>query len=357
MTGQGVTGREVLCPVCLRPLLWTELTPLRYDSESLRYVEVEIAPGASDHRRRLAERGAVVRCPEPAGEVDEHYLPIDYGRHLDPVVLGLVGATSSGKTHLLAALIGAIEAGELSKLGISCRPLDQAWHRRFMEENVRPLLHEQRVLNPTREGHTHFADAFLMRQEGSAGDQERTVAIFDVAGAELGSELTSIRGAKPFLEIASGLIFVIDPTRFELTGPTGEDTFNTVLTVLGQAGRLRQTSAAIVLNKADLLRFDDPVTRWLRTEVGTADPERVFEESADVFAYLHASNAESLARPVRECGKATLHVVTATGGPDLGKDIYPRGVRPRRVLAPLIALLAMTGVLAGSRAERIGTRG
>jgi hypothetical protein len=34
--------------------------------------------------------------------------------------------------------------------------------------------------------------------------------------------------------------------------------------------------------------------------------------------------------------------------------VYSRGVRPRRVMRPLAAMLAMTGVLTGSEAEKVG---
>ena len=78
-------------------------------------------------------------------------------------------------------------------------------------------------------------------------------------------------------------------------------------------------------------------------------------ESADVYAYLDARNALAMAEPYEVCDKATLHVASPTGGADTGEGgVYPRGVTPRRVLRPLVAMLAMTGVLTGPEAERVG---
>jgi len=67
--------------------------------------------------------------------------------------------------------------------------------------------------------------------------------------------------------------------------------------------------------------------------------------------------ATAWARPYQECVKATLHVASPTGGAALEDGeggVYPRGVMPRRVLRPLVAMLAMTGVLTGAEAERVG---
>jgi hypothetical protein len=116
-------------------------------------------------------------------------------------------------------------------------------------------------------------------------------------------------------------------------------------------------SAAIVLNKADKVRFDEPIARWLGAGEGTLEPVDFLRESADVYAYLDERGALALTEPYQACQKATLHVASPTGGAQEGEDKtskYPRGVTPLRVLRPLIAMLAMTGVLTGAQAEQIG---
>jgi hypothetical protein len=118
-------------------------------------------------------------------------------------------------------------------------------------------------------------------------------------------------------------------------------------------------SAAIILNKADIVRFQEPVDRWLRYEGsastnGKLDWVEFLRESADVYAYLDANAALAMAAPYAVCDKATLHVASPTGVADTGDAVYPRGVKPRRVLRPLVAMLAMTGVLTGPEAEKVG---
>lgn len=104
------------------------------------------------------------------------------------------------------------------------------------------------------------------------------------------------------------------------------------------------------------MRFDDPITLWLRSDVNVLDPDLMLRESADVFAYLDSLDAQASTRPHSLCRKATLHAVSATGGPgpNARAGAGLKGASPRRVLAPLAALLAMTGVLTDDRAQQVG---
>jgi Double-GTPase 2 len=346
-----VSGTFVVCPVCLSRLLWTELPRYRWDKTSFSYVELKIPGNASPEQAARAERGARIRCPDPSRSTGEHYLPVDYGRYGQPVVLGFVGASRSGKTHLLSAMIGEIEGGGLRTCGLTSRPIDEAMHHSFLAESVKPLLEDRKILPATAENIVSFADALLI---GPAGGLERPVAFFDVAGGELGREQSSRDGAKSFLEVADGLVFVADPAELGRPARLGEDTFNTVLDLLRSARRLPEVSAAVVVNKADLLRYYNPVSLWLRSGMTGMNPELTLRESEDVFAYLDHRGAQSWTRPYEDCAKATLHVASATGGPAQAGESYLRTVTPRRVLTPLVALLAMTGVLPGDAARQVG---
>jgi hypothetical protein len=212
---------------------------------------------------------------------------------------------------------------------------------------VNPLISHNKVLHGTREGIVEFADAFLMSYQGGP---ERPVALFDVAGGDL----ARVDETNQFLWIADGLFFVIDPDHMT-TRRVGDETFSNVLDVIRESAHPGPVSAAIILNKADKLRFDEPVTRWLRSESKALDAAEFLRESADVYAYLHAKEAGALAGAYQVCDKATLHVASPTGGSGDGEGgVYPRGVTPRRVLRPLVAMLAMTGVLTGPEAEQVG---
>lgn len=345
-------GNRVICPICLTLIdNWDALQRYRWDSQQECYVKHDIPAGVTGWQRKDMERGSYRRCPDTFQVMPdrEHYLPADYGDFGPPVILGFVGLTSSGKTHLLAAMVGAMQAG-LRQYGITCRALDRALHKKFEEERVRPLLDDHKVLAGTPEGVLTFADAFLMQQ---GRERARPVVLFDIAGGDL----IDVENTTKFLNIADGLFFVVDPTQIRASG-VGDATFNNVLDLLKYVGRLEdQVAAAVVLNKADLVRFEDPVTRWLRSDDTGLDAAEFLSESRDVYAYLHAKGAKLWTLPYEECAKGTLHAVSSTGGVGEGEGegaVYPRGVTPRRVLRPMIAMLAMTGVLTGPEAEKVG---
>jgi hypothetical protein len=342
------TGQVVTCPICLHDIHdWDALQQWRWDADLEEFVKLsELAPDLNQTQRARMMRGAYVRCPTPRTDVlGEHYLPANYGRFGPPVLLGLIGMTRSGKSHLLASMVGAIERGELQEYGITSRPIDHATHQKFLAERVDPLLNGDRVLPGTQEGIVTFADAFLMSYEGGP---ERAVALFDVAGGDL----ARAGDTKYFLEIVDGLFFVIDAENIHARR-LGDETFNNAIDVVAGRNRLDQVCAAIVLTKADKVRFEEPVTRWLRSDSAVLDSVEFLLESADVYSYLDQKGALRLADPYRMCDKTTLHVASSTGGESEG-DVYPRGVTPRRVLRPLVAMLAMTGVLTGPEAERVG---
>jgi Double-GTPase 2 len=342
----------VMCPICLGDIPnWGALDYWRWDATigDGDYVRIDIPPDLNPSQRARFTHGAYVRCTASTDVATvAHYLPARYGSFGDPVLLGFVGLTQSGKTHLLASMIGEID--RLSEYGVDVAPLDRATHHDFLESSVKPLITGHRVLPGTPDdASTTLTDALIVRQRNGL---ERVVALFDVSGGDL----VRRDSTKEFLWIADGLFFVIDPDHIR-DSKAGDDAFSNVLDIMGARPKAEPACAAIVLNKADKARFEEPIARWLRAGDGTLDPTEFLRESADVYAYLEQHHAAVLTKPYQACRKATLHVASPTGGAQEGMDKisrYPRGVTPLRVLRPLVAMLAMTGVLTGPQAEQVG---
>ncbi|MGW0810940.1 hypothetical protein [Nonomuraea sp. NPDC002799] len=327
----------MLCPICLHEFAWSEdelyeRTPAgQYQRLSLEHVT-----GA---RRTDLLRAAHVRCPAPVTDPSlEHHLPYTYVQHGRPLVIGLVGGPETGKTHLLAAMIGAIEQGGLRSYGLTADAVDIERHAEYVNAYVRPLMVERTALSRT----THRAtaepvDALLV----SDGRHTTAVAFFDIAGELLRS---SSHEATRFIPAVGGLLFVIDAA----TQPArmGDEAFRAVLDRLPKTGGRLDIPAAIAVTKSDSVRFQAPVDTWLYDLPGGLDPADVVKESRDVYAFLHRRGAQAWLSPYDKCRKCTLHFVSATGA-EATDGRFPRGVRPRRVLAPLISLFAMTGVLRG----------
>jgi hypothetical protein len=341
------------CPVCVDTIPWPPPMYFEYHEGEHRKLDLP---------ENLAKRADVLRsawfpCPNPSGDSDPHWLPVALASYQDGLVIGIVGASRSGKSHLLAAMMHEIDKLGLQRYGMSAMPLDAEEHNRYLQSSVHPLTRGGQQLLPTDRDVFGYADSLLVTS--AAGT--RPVTFFDVAGGNL--EQSGRTGR--FLAGAGALLFVVNPgTAFGAAtaddpSPAGrqvgnDQTFAAVLSRLRHPGSPRHLDipAAVVLTKADRLRFQSPVDTWLRMPPPTrVDPAQIRAESRDVYAYLRHRDATAWLAPFHECRKCTLHFVSATGGESRGRR-YPRGIRPLRVLEPLVALFAMTGVLPG--AERVG---
>jgi len=128
----------------------------------------------------------------------------------------------------------------------------------------------------------------------------------------------------------------------------------------GLPGGIERLPAVIAVTKADRLRYVPPVDRWLRrSNERTVDAGRIRAESRDVYAYLHQLGAYASLRPFTAFPRCTLHFVSASGGDanpagNVSDRHFPRGIRPTRVLEPLVSILAMTDMITGREAEKVG---
>lgn len=356
---------EVRCPYCLDLVRWNANELYERDAR-LRFEHVDLGRITDPVKLHDRRRGTFMRCPNPTGdEQREHYLPTNYMIHEPPLVIGLIGDGLSGKTHLLAAMIAEIDAGGLRAYGVTHSPVDPDQHQDYRRNRVDPLQQGQMLATTVNnQGNlVQFADALLLR----AGGRTRPIAFFDVSGEDLA------RGGREmqFLAAADAFVFVVDPVVAvdlpelrrltedgdEASGARrGDRTFSAVMDRLPRAGELLEQPVAVAVTKADLIRFEPPVDAWLgsRPQVaGVVDPARVDAESRDVYSFLHAHDAAAWLGPFEEFRRCTMHFVSATGARDRDGR-FPGGIRPRRVLEPIVSILAMCDMLDQAGIERVG---
>lgn len=330
-----------------------------YEFRGDQYRKLDIPDGADPVKRDDLLATAHFRCPNPSGDTPAHYLPRAYASYLPPLVIGMVGSSRSGKSHLLAAMIADIVRGGLQPYGLTFAPLDHRLHDSYWRERAEPLVIKSERLATTPEAVIRYADGLLITS--SAGT--RPIVFFDIAGGDLQERGLTGR----FLLAANGLIFVVDPgTALGLDTPAdpvrnpavSDPAFDNVLARLGTGRRFLSVPATLVINKADRLRLRPPVDRWLRATIanGRIDASRWRDESRDAYALLYQHDAHAWLRPFHECKRCTIHFASATGSEADGKNgkSFIRRVRPLRVLEPLLALLAMAGALPDSEASKVG---
>ncbi|MFF5923467.1 hypothetical protein ACFY8C_34900 [Streptomyces flavochromogenes] len=348
-------SRSRMCPHCLLPVEYDERLLVTIDAKGNRIpldLRAERRPGHHADARRKAYH----LCPHTVDGDEGHELPLPYLTNGEPLSIALVGSSSVGKTHLLAAMLGEIELGGLEPYGLKCLPLNPEAHRAYLRERVQSLQQGRQLGRTGQQTFARFADGLLV---SAGGATPRPVVFFDLAGEDLAQDSEVGR----FLMGVDAFIFVLDPLRAlrlpslepvrEQSGlrlrELGDEAFTTVLNrIPRQRGGLVAAPAALAVNKSDLVRFEPVVDRWLgRALPGRHDPAAVRAESRDAYAFLAHGASSAWLKPFDDCADCSLHFVAATGGQARG-DRFPHGVRPRRVLAPLLSLFALCGLLPGA---------
>ncbi|MEV6194031.1 hypothetical protein AB0M19_16730 [Streptomyces sp. NPDC051920] len=359
------TADSTRCPSCLQDLRFDGSQLFLPDPRTNELTAWDPASEPNDLRREDQLNRAFLKCPN--GSAQPHFLPVPYLLHGKPFTVAFVGQSGTGKTHLLAAMMAEIGRGGLDSLGIRCRSVNSSQHHAFLARAVNELEAGRVLPATTPTEFVEFTDALLVTVNG----RTRPVAFFDIAGESL-----HLPGnVTEFLLGVDALIFVVDALRAlrlrqltlarEAAGirpqnlGIADPTFTTVLDRLPRREGLCDVPTAIVLNKCDVLRFEPPIDHWLREEarpVSAPDPTLVFEESQDVYAFLAHHQATPWLRPFTECRRCTLHFVSATGmspavphssggGAGSPATAFAGGIRPRRVLGPLLSIFQMWGLL------------
>ena len=370
-------GRVIECPVCLSDFGWDDAPLLVADSaNALVAVDWSSLPPSTNREAMLAR--AYRTCPGTQ-VTGPHNLPERYLRYdTEPVRIGLVGGPGTGKSHLLAAMIHqATDTSLMRPYGLSARGLDLVQFLTYRDTVITPLIRHRLQLPVTRTATVNLTVGLEVTATEGASRRTHAVVFFDVAGERLqrsGPESDFINGL-------NALLCVVDPAHVRglaLRSDAGRSAAGGDVAVETVLERLRQTRAAsgdpflplpcaLVVTKSDLLRHRGfhEVERWLtESSAAAADLSTVEQESADVYAMLAARCDSSWLRPALECEDSTLHLASPTGtasDPVPGEDgelRFPeRAFRQQRVLRPLLALLAMKGVVSERAVGRLGRGG
>lgn len=349
--------RVITCPTCLDKFGWNDAELLQYSVEEGRYSAAVWPDDGNPDKVADARSRWYVRCPNPSQDSPNHYLPATYVDYDDPLVIALVGRPLSGKTHLVVAMIRALLAGsEVGTTELSAKALDYYQHVTFKRKFLDTFEAGKKLPATINESGSHLAWLAV-----ESGNVKRPIVFFDVAGEDFTKAGENGRHTR-FLVAAGAVLFVEDAPHvlrsfaesrdlerdLSLSSPFGASATNEFVQEaihrLPDGGR--HLPAVVALTKSDRLRYLAPADRWLRHDPGgRVDPADLVAESRDVYALLHRANAASLTKLYRDFRSCTMHFVSATGGAVGEDNQYRSGIRPTRVMVPLLSLLAMAGVI------------
>ncbi|MEV1073933.1 TRAFAC clade GTPase domain-containing protein [Micromonospora parva] len=311
----------------------------------------------TDRRDRMltrAEEMTAFQVCEGDGAESPHHLPLHYAQYGTPLVIGVIGSGATGKTTLLAAMIGSLlAASQTNRLPLQVDALDLRLHTSFRARYVNRLLVQREVLPVTRGETVELADALRVRSPVTGRDH--AVVFFDMAG----EQWEDAERANRFISALNALIFVVDGEQLSRrrgqrgAQTAGDQAFEVVLNRLGKVhdytpqGFLPLPSALVVA-KSDLLRFygDPELDRWFSYgDAEEFDLSTVEEESLDVYRMLY-QRGQGYLRGAERFLRSSLHFASATNtSPDGNRTYAAEGFGPRRTLKPLLSLFQMAGVL------------
>ena len=334
--------------------------------ERLRHKGIE--PPVGPHGEKLLHKV----CPsyDPAQPETRHYLPFTAGTQ-ESLVIGIIGAKFSGKSHYIAALIDRLEGQTGLDMHAGLFALTDETTDRYQREFRDPLFGRKLEL-PVTVG-TPPPLIYDLVLDGALFDQQRhravTLALYDTAGENFDDPAT-VQKMVRYLRVASGVIFLIDPLQcppvreavpasvplpnLELMAEPNE-VLNRVLTEL-QDNKLLVASGpltipvAVVLTKCDVFRdhgLIDLNRQWNtdKRHISSFDLQAHDDMNGMMGEYVQQWSTKAYATVTSRFPRHAFFGVSATGcASNRMTRRYPF-VSPWRVEDPLLWLLADLGVI------------
>ncbi|MFO1432366.1 MAG: hypothetical protein U1F76_19850 [Candidatus Competibacteraceae bacterium] len=362
--------RKVICPYCF------EEFPLEQMLFSSYGGGVEPRPARYTWLDRLLHRP--LRTPkDPQGRLltqkqcpSRHVLPYTAGTQAS-LVIGVIGAKFSGKSHYIAALIERLGSQVAFDWQADLLPVTEETSTRYQREFYEPLFGKRLELPATTGTPSPliYDLYFSGKLEGKQRNRSVTLALYDTAGENFDNP-DVVRQMVRYLRVASGLLLLIDPLQSPIVREALPSSIplpdldqmaepnviiSRILTelegnkIVTQAGPLA-TPVAVVLTKCDVLR-----------DSGLIDSNRLWSSDYRHVGYFDRESHEDMTGMMGECvlrwSPRAYNTVQARFPRHGFFGVSPTGcasdkttrryqyVSPWRVEDPLLWLLAELGVI------------
>lgn len=376
MAAQSKAPNTILCLNCFkgfrpRRILFSATTGELIKAKPVYRLRGRVPEYAVDSTGQIVREKHCPHCKEP--------LPWVSGQQ-EELILGLIGARYSGKSHYIASLIQRLKKDVSRNFNASIIPLDDATRRRYRREFYEPLFEDKQALPMTQSGAKSLLYRFAL-EETSDGTHTMgraiTLAFYDTAGEDFTKE-ENIAQFVSYLRHARGLIFLIDPLQIESRReyflesgsrhkihPAGapDKIIGEVIDHLRKYRLLNRQGkfaipVAIVFTKCDMLfnmiNIDNPHRLWSRSDVqhiGAYNLDLHYDTKALFGQYLFLWDQGHTVKEVKaNFEDHAFFGVSATGSNPDEDGNYPI-ISPWRVEDPLLWLLYRLNVIQGSRED------
>lgn len=203
--------KEVICPICFK----------KFNTIDMLYSDYQGADPVPGHYSLFAKKWGLKRLSPPTvnGKIyrekqcpEGHRLPSNAGLQ-ESFLIGMVGASSSGKSHYVASLIDRLKGQVAQDLKGDCMHLTDETRERYLEEFYLPLFKDNVAIDQTIGKRPPLIYDFTFKAQRA---QARSVnlALYDTAGENF-KDQARVQTMVEYLGVASGIIFVIDPFQIQ----------------------------------------------------------------------------------------------------------------------------------------------
>jgi hypothetical protein len=361
---------KVICPYCFDEFPVWDMLFDSYDGGQARkakYTAIdralkrEITPPKDEHGRVLPVR----LCPN-----NQHRLPWTAGTQTS-LIIGLIGAKFSGKSHYIASLIAQLENQVGADMQAALLPVTDETQERYRREFYNPLFKNSLELAMTVGTPPPLIYDLTLdgRQWNEKQHRAVTLALYDTAGENL-QDAAVARQMVQYLREASGIIFLVDPLQVpavrEMLPSTVQPPqldadaapYQIIANVLQllERGKVLQANepvsipVAVVLTKCDVLAetgLIEPNRLWSteKRHVGFYDSQAHNDMSGMMAEYFQRWNREAYNNIRLRFARHAFFGVSATGCASDPQTRRYKFISPWRVEDPLLWLLSELKVI------------
>ncbi len=206
--------RTVICPQCFDEFPLERMLFDAYGGEAMTarhtWLDRVLSRPPQPPQNKQGQLLTRKLCPN-----HQHVLPFTAGAQTS-LVIGLIGAKFSGKSHYIASLIKRLESQVGSDLQAGLLPVTDETQERYQRDFYKPLFGNGLELPVTVGAPSPLIYDLTIdgRLFGEKRNRAVTLAFYDTAGENL-QDANIARQMVQYLKVASGIMFLVDPLQVQ----------------------------------------------------------------------------------------------------------------------------------------------